>query len=280
MKKTLIGIGAIAALIGAPALAADMPVKAPPPAPAPASSWTGFYLGGQIGWDYQNAPTMYAADPGGPFLVGVSDALANGALASSTSQSGSGFLGGITAGYNVQSGFVVWGVEADLDGVHNQHTSNITPPGVFPFPLLTTDTATQTNWLATVRGRLGVTVLPDTLVFGTGGLAVGGVGASTSIIPSTGPAPELPSSCANNAYCSAGSTTTTRSGWTIGGGTEHMFTPHLTVKIEYLYYNLGTMNYIAAEQASFTGVVGAPVVDVHTSLTGQMVRAGLNYKFN
>lgn len=44
MKEILLACAAFAALIGTPALAADMPLKAPPP-PAPINNWTGFYLG-------------------------------------------------------------------------------------------------------------------------------------------------------------------------------------------------------------------------------------------
>jgi hypothetical protein len=50
MNKIAGGIAAIAALIGAPAFAADMAVKAPPPAPAPVYSWTGWYVGGNLGY--------------------------------------------------------------------------------------------------------------------------------------------------------------------------------------------------------------------------------------
>jgi outer membrane immunogenic protein len=86
--------------------------------------------------------------------------------------------------------------------------------------------------------------------------------------------------CANNVFCSTGSTTSVRSGWTVGAGVEHMFLQHLTGKIEYLYYNLGSTNYVAAEASAAAGAaLGAPNVDVRTSLTGQIVRAGLNYKF-
>jgi outer membrane immunogenic protein len=48
MNKILLGCAAIVALIGTPALAADMPLKAPPP-PAPIASWTGCYVGGEVG---------------------------------------------------------------------------------------------------------------------------------------------------------------------------------------------------------------------------------------
>ena len=51
MKKLATAIAAIA-LIGTPAFAADMAVKAPPPAPAPVHSWTGWYVGGNVGYSW------------------------------------------------------------------------------------------------------------------------------------------------------------------------------------------------------------------------------------
>ena len=56
MKK-LANIVAIAGLVGTPAFAADLPVKAPPPPPAPIYSWTGFYVGGNVGYSWGNAHT-------------------------------------------------------------------------------------------------------------------------------------------------------------------------------------------------------------------------------
>ncbi len=55
MKKLLNAIGALG-LIGTPAFAADMAVKAPPPAPAPVYSWTGWYIGGNVGGTWSNDP--------------------------------------------------------------------------------------------------------------------------------------------------------------------------------------------------------------------------------
>jgi outer membrane immunogenic protein len=62
MKKLAIAIAAIA-LIGTPAFAADMPLKAPPPAPAPVYNWTGFYVGGNVGYSWGKADTDFSADP-------------------------------------------------------------------------------------------------------------------------------------------------------------------------------------------------------------------------
>jgi outer membrane immunogenic protein len=49
MKTILLASMALAASMVSPVLAADMPVKAPPPAPPPVSTWTGCYIGGNVG---------------------------------------------------------------------------------------------------------------------------------------------------------------------------------------------------------------------------------------
>jgi len=104
MKRTLIIVAALATLIGTPALAADMALKAPPP-PPPAPSWTGFYIGVHAGggWNRGNLRADYLPFP----TFGV-----NPTLATST---GSGALGGGQVGYNWQAGpnWVV-GVEGDI----------------------------------------------------------------------------------------------------------------------------------------------------------------------
>jgi outer membrane immunogenic protein len=255
------------------ASAADMAIKAPALAPAPAYSWTGFYVGGQLGWDYQNARTDLTPLPG-PFFGGLfQPAFAIGMIPATTSQNGGGLLGGITAGYNIQTSWVVWGVEGDFNWIAKQHTSVVT--GIpFGGTTLQTTVATQTDWLSTVRGRIGALVLPDTLLFATGGLAIGRVAGSSSINAIVGgPCPS------GNAFCSMGSATSTRTGWTVGGGLEHLLMAHWTAKIEYLYYDLGSFNYALTEQAAFTGLVGTPNVNAHTSVTGSIVRVGANYKF-
>jgi outer membrane immunogenic protein len=59
VKRLATAIAAIA-LIGTPAFAADMAVKAPPPPPAPVFSWTGWYVGGNVGYSWGSASNDFA----------------------------------------------------------------------------------------------------------------------------------------------------------------------------------------------------------------------------
>ncbi|MCJ8142354.1 outer membrane beta-barrel protein [Ancylobacter sp. A5.8] len=92
-SKMLAGLG-LAALLASPAAAADMSYPAPAAyaAPAPVFTWTGFYLGGNLGYGWGTADFSGDTD---------------------------GFIGGLQAGYNYQtSGPLVIGVETDIQGTN------------------------------------------------------------------------------------------------------------------------------------------------------------------
>jgi outer membrane immunogenic protein len=83
-------------------LAADMPMKAPPPV-VPVCNWCGFYIGGNAGGGWSDDRVNFGGDAAGRTLA----AIARGQLPASLSTSPSGFIGGAQAGYNVQSGNIV-----------------------------------------------------------------------------------------------------------------------------------------------------------------------------
>ena len=272
MKRTLLAIAAVACA-GA-ASAADLAPRtyAKAPVPSPIYSWTGFYVGGSVGGGWQDATSTYTG-VNNPFAVGLfDDAIRDGALPSRTTQRGAGFVGGAQLGYNVQSGNVVYGIEADAMWLNVRGTSTVsTNVAALFYPPITTVTEAKTDWLATLRGRLGILAAPQTLLYATGGLAVGGVRGSTTITPTP---------CATNAFCSAGSASDTRWGWTVGGGLEQAFGSQWSVKLEYLYYDLGTFSYTANEiSPTFLAFQGNPNVKIDTNVTGHIARIGVNYRF-
>src|SRR5438105_2108399 len=120
MKKLTICLSVIATLIGMPALAADMAVKASPLAPAPAPwSWTGFYVGGQFGGGWSNEAVAYSVnDPASAQLVigsGTPTSFPGEQPVATFRIPQNGPVGGIGAGYNWQAGpnWLV-GLEADF----------------------------------------------------------------------------------------------------------------------------------------------------------------------
>jgi outer membrane immunogenic protein len=127
-----------------PAVAADMPVKAPAAPVAAPVDWTGFYVGAAGGWlDAEIQWTQFG----------------------SATTSDTGWLIGGTLGANRQFGRVVLGLEGDLSWV------DVGPrfgPNCSPGPC-----GTDLDWLGTIRARVGLMLTPSWLVYGTGGLAVG-----------------------------------------------------------------------------------------------------------
>jgi outer membrane immunogenic protein len=133
MKRLASAIGAIA-LIGTPAFAADMAVKAPPPAPAPVYNWTGWYAGVNAGASFGNVKTDFSGDP-----ITVTPAtlppFTTSGFAASDRTYPSGFIGGGQIGYNWQfSPIWVAGLEADFQGALEKESATFTVPFSFPIP--------------------------------------------------------------------------------------------------------------------------------------------------
>ncbi|MCC3243765.1 outer membrane beta-barrel protein [Methylocystis sp. WRRC1] len=281
MRKIAFSV-AVLALTAGSALAADLPSRKEAPVyvpPPPPPMWVGFYVGLNAGGTWA-ASTNSASDAWG---------LANGgtpihgwvAAASAASwQNGgnnSGFIGGGQIGYNWQfmNSFIA-GVEADIQGVAGNSPNRDIFGSSFD-PISGTNIVTFGNrssrldYLGTVRGRLGWLFTPTMLVYGTGGLAYGGVSTSATFVTSEIGFPF-------NSVASA-SFADTRVGWTAGGGIEWMFMPNWSAKVEYLYYDLGTVSATAVAVEP-TVVDWAYSTTVRQRFNGNMVRAGLNYHFN
>lgn len=210
--------------------------------------------------------------------------MGNGAM-SGTSQGG--FIGGGQVGYNWQPGMLnnnlVFGFEADIQGVAagNGNRNYSTAYAVNSNTVTTTTTANASlQFLGTVRGRVGYLAMPNLLVYGTGGLAYGGVSFNaTKYI---------------NEYLSGGTQSWTgvgntnysnvNVGYTAGGGVEWMFMPNWSAKAEYLYYDLG--NISAQLDTNLYALNRTPTTQPFNSTTytgrvnGNLVRLGVNYHFN
>jgi outer membrane immunogenic protein len=227
------------------AQAADMAVKAPPLAPAPAL-WAGWYIGVNAGAVWQH---------------GKSDTVSGVDFIPATSADATGFIGGGQIGYNWQSGNFVFGLEADIDGLTGTARSALTgtnptiPKGQF---------SNSIRWLSTIRGRLGVTVgdRGDTLLYATGGVAIGGVNnAWNNLTPPAG--------------LGSKSESKTLVGWAIGGGIEHMlWNSHWTIGVEGLFVDLGKSSVSIKNNPGI-----GPFKTSHFSNEAAIARLKLNYKF-
>lgn len=264
-----LGIGGLGA-----ASAADMAVKAPPPPLAPVYNWTGFYVGGNAGWvgSASNTITNTGADAG---VGGLGSALnVLGSIPSTVSASASGFMGGGQVGYNWQTANWVFGLEGDIQGTTAKRDVIVAFPGSALSVPLSTTYHRELDWLATFRGRVGITATPSFLLYATGGLAVGETKIGNSFICAA---------CVPAASTQAGTVAqsdNTAVGWTVGAGAEWMFAPHWSVKAEYLYADLGrhssTINYIYGPGGALTT---ASSLTSSIRDTWNIARVGVNYKF-
>jgi outer membrane immunogenic protein len=230
------------AMIGA-AAAADMAVKAPA-MPVPVANWTGFYIGIDGGGARHNF-SLTENDEGG-----------------AVSNSASGFVGGGHIGYNWQSKYWLFGLEADAMWASLNRTFTSGNIGLIP----SSTTQSGVTWIATGRAREGI-ALDDTLLYLTGGVALAGVnngwGDGYNGLP-------------RGACCNI-QTSETRVGWVAGVGAEHMFTQSLSIRSEILYYDLGHSDSTTAVP-SIGG--GAPIV-FRVNSTNEVIasRVGLSLKW-
>jgi outer membrane immunogenic protein len=165
----------------------------------------------------------------------------------------------VQAGYNYQMGCFVVGIEADFSGSGMSGSQSVSP-----YPGLTYGVGTareSINWFGTVRPRLGYTVRPNVLIYATGGLAYGDVSYSANAY---GPLNGYPASLS-----------TTKVGWTLGGGVEYAVSKCWTVKAEYLYMDLGNESAIVGSIPLITAFQNS----YQWKTTANIFQIGVNYKF-
>ena len=249
---------ALAAAAGSSVLAADLPVRAAPPAPViaavPIFTWTGFYAGVNAGWGWRN---------GNSTPVILTPGIATPGLAGRLDFSGGndgGFTGGGQIGYNYQFGSVVIGAETDIqwaDTGGNRSVVFVPAPGFAGLFVPGNFSSTAPDWFGTLRARLGFAV-DRFLIYGTAGLAY----------------------------------TENDTGWVAGGGVEwalptnwNMFgTSAVTLGLEGLWIGIDRGNDFNGPIGTFStaGLLPVPVFSPVTSNGDSdffVARAKLNFKF-
>jgi outer membrane immunogenic protein len=297
MKRLLIGISAAASLLTTGAFAADLPVKQPvytkaPVYVDPVYDWTGFYVGGNVGYSWGNSSsTLALTDPGPPSTVLNSAA---------TKFHMDGVIGGGQIGYNWQRDKWVFGLEADIQAsgqaghgsavcaggtatVLNSlcalgHIGDTTPFNVPAFPV-GQSLAESLDWFGTVRGRIGILADPRVLLYATGGLAYGEVGASSTIGGFNITGPQGVNGSTITPFLGSASNSSLRVGWTVGAGVEGVISGNWTAKLEYLYIDLG--NVSGSFVTPLIAPSGAFAISSYSShITDNILRVGINYKFS
>jgi outer membrane immunogenic protein len=252
------------------AQAADLPTRKEAPAPGfvpPPFTWTGFYVGLNAGgvWSTgKTETTLYNA--GFPLLTTY---WPTGSLGSGQS----GFIGGGQAGYNWQTGGFVLGVETDFDWTSLSRNSNFVGSSFLwngRNDFLTLNGRRNLDWLGTTRLRAGWVATPDNrlMFYGTGGFAYGGGSRHFDVFDSL-----------NGWDWNGSGSNSTRTGWTVGAGVEYAITNNITIKGEYLYYNLGSSRTVTVANPAATLAWPASYATAKVNLDGSILRAGINYKF-
>jgi len=244
--KTLIGSVALIALGTTAAGAADLAVKAPPPPPPPVFSWTGFYIGANIGGAWANnnwRDTLF--------------------LTNFNNNNNAVFIGGGQIGGNYQIGNFVIGGEWDFDwAANNNGGTGVVIPAVGTFVV-----TNNNRWITTVAARFGYAI-DHWLLYGKAG---GGWIGNNNNLTVTNVTTGVSLTCGNFTNC--GQTT---GGWLVGAGAEYAFTNNWTVKFEYDYLGLGNRTFVIPATAPF--LAGDTFTTNNRNV--QMVKVGVNYLFN
>jgi outer membrane immunogenic protein len=230
------------------AKAADLKPRLLKAPPAPIGySWTGCHIGIEGGGAWGTSRHTQA-DPARPnFGLPLTDNFnVTGAM-----------LGG-TAGCDFQFSQWVLGAEGDLSWTNKKGSSHLIPP----FNPAANTFETSEKWLDTLRARFGV-AWDRWLLFGTGGLAI-----ANETVDLCSPLALSCGSASQNVY-----------GWTLGAGVEYAFSSNWSLKLEYLYVDLGKSHFPEILAPAVAGGLGF-FQGRDVTLTNQIVRVGLNHKLD
>jgi len=257
--------------LGGASSAADLPAPAPVPyAPvAPVFTWSGFYIGTHSGGIFTDNRIRTRGN-----AAGNRDNIARDRRPAEISTEEADYFSGVQAGYNVQFGSFVVGVEADISYADVESFEGVRGAGgnlsFFRQDL---------DFFGTVRGRVGI-AFENVLVYGTGGLAGADVTNRVAFLRDT-----------DQAFQFRGRRDETVYGYAVGGGVEFLLPPSLsrfafigtllgasdvTVKAEYLYFDLGDETDVGVRAVPGVGR-GSYTSNFET--TGHIGRIGFNYKF-
>jgi outer membrane immunogenic protein len=226
----------------------------------PAYDWSGAYIGLNVG--YGLGRSSDTAVLGAPSLFTDSAGLTM-----------NGVTGGAQIGYNLQRQNWVVGIETDLQGGNQKSIHSFTCPAgtctsvlvqqffIFPGPAVSVTSSQQLDLFGTIRGRAGVAVVPEVLLYATGGFAYGQVHSESNLAGAVRQQNINP-------------------GWTIGAGVEGALGGGWSVRLEYLYFDIGKANGVFTSNVLALGGTSNLVEGFSSHVTDNIVRIGLNYNFS
>jgi outer membrane immunogenic protein len=244
------------------AMAADMPLKAPPQVAATVFSWTGFYIGVEGGYGHTDTSSVRNV-ANSQFPVGFTE---------SATQTGA--LVGVEGGFNYQWQWLVLGVEGDWQGSAMKGSTTTAsvlngPIGGIPGAFVTS--TRETDWISTVTGRLGL-AWDRWLVYGKGGAAWRRINESAN---------NITFSAAGAVLAVSQVLPSTETGYVVGGGVEWAPADAVSLKVEYDWYNFGSQS----GSGTLRTCCGAPVgtftgPETTNSPTAWEIKGAINFHWN
>jgi outer membrane immunogenic protein len=244
------------------ASAADLesvPYNKTPAYIVPVYNWSGAYVGVNVGYGWGRSADVSVLGAPAVFTDTVSSRM-------------NGILGGAQIGYNLQMQNWLVGLEGDFQGTGQSGSHSFTCPagvcsstlipglGLLANPAVSATQTQHLDFFGTVRGRIGLVVVPTVLLYATGGLAYGQVDTDSTIAGST----------RSQNY---------QLGWAAGGGIEGAIGGGWTARLEYLYLDLGKVSGTFTSSLSDPTGTTALVSGFNSRVTDNIVRVGVNYRF-
>ena len=287
MRVSYGALGAVVALnmFAASAFAADPPSTKPPvfiPPPVP-PALSPFYFGAFAGGSFGGSTTQFG---GKNVFCGVAIVCNGGGVAlvgpvrSAPGPGGSPF-GGIRVGADFAISRTVYlGGVADISAMSRSSSSiydysNFSFPGVYGVDRGALSSSISTNWIGTVRAKLGVSVADRVAVFGTGGLAFVHVRASVNNVYDVTDGNPASSVLPGGAVVQRGSLSDVALGYAFGGGVEYQFSRNFSLSLEYIHYS-AAKSFVVTQVSGTTVSPSSFVAKVKPS--GHLVRVGLDYR--
>ena len=269
-NKIALAAAAASILFTGAASAADLaarPYTKAPPMVAPVWSWTGCYIGGNVGYD--RGDVRSSSVPNAAYIAGAAGGAAEAATQVATSpvtNHPDGVTVGGGVGCNYQTGMFVIGGEADInysDLRFGQIRGPFPPaPGAVPY---TWEEQFRSQWFVTARARAGLVIAERNLLYVTGGAAFAEFNGIKAL--------DFPGFVG---FRYQGNFDDTRVGWVVGAGWEYAFSNNWSAKVEYLHMDFGNLSAFSQRNIAAPPAAGW----THTyNLREDVVRVGLNYRF-
>jgi outer membrane immunogenic protein len=273
MRRFIIAgvVGCLALAVKAPVHAADMAVKAPPPPAAPAFSWAGGYVGGNIGavWGREVIdPNFGIIFPPFNNLAANIFTPAQFGQSPSTTNRATSVIGGGQIGYNWQSGAYVYGLEGDFDGtgVRAKSSTTISRTTLSGTQTVTANYSANIDWIGTIRGKIGY-AWDRAMIYGTGGVAVAGASLDTAYAETQPAPPPTPLSASSSKAVV---------GWTLGAGGEWAIGNAWSLGVEYRHIGFSIRDFsVGLPDATLAPFFPANGATLHIST--DQVTARLNW---